>query len=128
MAAPRIQPTNIRQLSTVHQNFVQPIENLFNCWNGDNPDVLGGYNETTACIQQFLGEARAQNKTVRVLGGNWSWTTVGFTNHWMVNTSRLNRMKRLLPAEVDAAHVSFVQDAFLFAQCGCSVQEVNRVL
>lgn len=128
MAAPRFEPTNIKQLSTIHQNFVQPIENLFNAWNGDNPDVLGGYNETTACIQRFLGNALAQKKTVRVLGGNWSWTTVGFTNHWMVNTSRLNRMKRILPAEVDAAHYTFVPDGLLFAQCGCSVQEVNRVL
>lgn len=128
MATPRFQPTNVSQLSTVHQNFVQPVENLFNAWNGDNPDVLGGYNETTACIQQFLGEALARKKTVRVLGGNWSWTTVGFTNHWMVNTSRLNRMKRILPTEVERSQHDFVPDSLLFAQCGCSVQEVNRVL
>ena len=51
MTAPRIQPTNITRLSTVHQNFVQSIENLFNFWNGDNPDVIGGYNETTRMIQ-----------------------------------------------------------------------------
>lgn len=128
MAAPRIQSTGLRQLSTVHQNFVQLIENLFNFWNGDNPDVIGGYNETTQLIQQFLGDAQAKQKSVRVLGGNWSWTTVGFTDHWMVNTSRLNRMKRILPAEVDATHFTFVPDGLLFAQCGCSVQEVNRVL
>src|ERR1700712_5731820 len=102
MAAPRIEATNLKTLSTVHENFIEPIENLFNIWNGDNPDVIGGDNETTKCIQKFLADALAKNKTVRVLGGNWSWTKVGFTKHWIVSTTRLNRMKRLLPTEIDA--------------------------
>lgn len=127
MSGPRIQPTGIKTLSTVHENFVHPIEELFNVWNGDNPDVIGGYNETTKCLQQFLAEAIAKNKTVRVLGGNWSWTKVGFTKDWMVSTTRLNRMKRLLPTEVEPQY-SFVPDGLLFCQCGCSVQEVSRVL
>jgi FAD/FMN-containing dehydrogenase len=123
----RIQPAGIKELSTVHENFVHPIEELFNIWNGDNPDVIGGYNETTKCIQNFLAEAIEKNKTVRALGGNWSWTKVGFTKDWMVSTTRLNRMKRLLPTEVETAY-SFVPDGLLFCQCGCSVQEISRIL
>ncbi|MDQ6608256.1 MAG: FAD-binding protein, partial [Bacteroidota bacterium] len=128
MAAPLIQATNLKSLSTVHENFVEPIENLFNIWNGDNPDIIGGYNETTKCIQQFLGDALAKNKTVRVLGGNWSWTKVGFAKDWIVSTTRLNRMKRLMPAEIDSSQTPFVTDNFFFAQCGCSVKELSRVL
>lgn len=124
---PRIQPAGIKQLSTVHENFVHPIEELFNIWNGDNPSVIEGYNETTKCIQQFLAEAVQKNKTVRVLGGNWSWTKVGFTKDWIVSTTRLNRMKRLLPTEVESQY-HFVPDGLLFCQCGCSVQEISRIL
>ena len=127
MIAPRFQPAGIKQLSTVHENFVHPIEELFDVWNGDNRDVIAGYNETTKCIQEFLAEAIAKQKTVRVLGGNWSWTKVGFTKDWMVSTTRLNRMKRLLPTEVEPQY-AFVPDGLLFCQCGCSVQEVSRVL
>ena len=113
MAGPSIKPAGIKQLSTVHENFVQSIEELFVVWNGDNPDVVGGYNETTKCIQQFLAQALEKNKTVRVLGGNWSWTKVGFTKDWMVSTTRLNRMKRLLPIEV-VPQYPFVPDELLF--------------
>lgn len=128
MAAPRIQPMNIKLLSTVHDNFKQPIENLYAIWNGDNPNVLDGYNETTKLIQGFLQEALQKHKTVRMLGGNWSWTKVGFTKDWMVSTTRLNRIKRTLPEEITPAAGPYELDKFIFAQCGCSVQELNRAL
>ena len=68
MIAPRFQPAGIKQLSTVHENFVHPIEELFNVWNGDNADVIGGYNETTKCIQEFLAEAIAKQKNGEGIG------------------------------------------------------------
>jgi hypothetical protein len=126
MALPRIEPVNITRLSTVHENFTHSIENLFNFRNGDNPSVLGGYNETTKLIQQFLGDALQQQKTVRVLGGNWSWTTVGFAKHWIVSTGRLNRLKRTMPEEIEQSQGVFETDKFFFAQCGCSILELNR--
>lgn len=128
MALPRIEPLNLKTFSTVHENFKHPIENLFNIWNGDNPNVLGGYNETTRLVQEFLQKAVKKKKSVRILGGNWSWTTVGFTKDWMVSTTRLNRIKRTLPEEIEPSLGSFKSDHFVFAQCGCSVLELNRSL
>jgi hypothetical protein len=128
MAAPRIQPTNIKVLSTVHENFRYSIENLFNVWNGDNPSVLGGYNETTKLIQDFLRDALQKQKSVRALGGNWSWTKVGFTNNWILSTARLNRIKRTLPEEIESSFGSFEPDRLIFAQCGCSVLDLNTAL
>lgn len=128
MALPRIEPLNLKVLSTVHENFKHPIENLFNVWNGDNPSVLGGYNETTKLIQTFLRDALQKKKSVRVLGGNWSWTKVGYTKDWMVSTTRLNRIKRTLPEEISPSFGSFEPDKLVFAQCGCNVLELNRVL
>lgn len=127
MALPRIEPLNLKTLSTVHANFKHPIENLFNIWNGDNPNVLGGYNETTKLIQGFLQKALQKQKSVRILGGNWSWTKVGFTKDWMVSTTRLNRIKRTLPEEIEPSFGSFEPDKLVFTQCGCSVLELNRV-
>lgn len=128
MALPRIDPVNITRLSTVHENFIHNIENLFNFRNGDNPSVLGGYNETTKLIQQFLGDALQQQKSVRALGGNWSWTTVGFTKHWVASTARLNRIKRTLPEEIEPSQGAFEADKLVFVQCGCSILELNKAL
>ena len=127
MASARITPLNKQVFQTIHQNFEFDIDNLFDVTNGDNPDMVGGYNETTELIQRFLQTALDENKTVRALGGNWSWTTVGFTKGWMLSTLKLNRMKRMPSAEIQASTGAFEQDRFLFAQCGCSVIELNQV-
>jgi hypothetical protein len=89
MASPSITSLNRKMLSTVHENFRHRIEDLFEIRNGDNPNLLGGYNETTKLIQQFLQKALQSRQSVRVMGGNWSWTTVAFTKGWIVNTLRL---------------------------------------
>jgi FAD/FMN-containing dehydrogenase len=127
MSSARIQPLNIKVFQTIHKNFTYAIDNLFDVMNGDNPDVLAGYNETTLLIQQFLKTALDQKKSVRALGGNWSWTTAGFTKGWMLSTLKLNRIKRMLPTDVHPATGAFEQDRFLFTQCGCTVIELNQV-
>jgi FAD/FMN-containing dehydrogenase len=127
MSSPRIQPLNIQHFQTIHQNFNYAIDNLFDVMNGDNPDAVGGYNETTKMICQFLQTAVDQDKTVRAIGGNWSWTTVGCTKGWILSTLRLNRIKRMPSNEVHADTGAFEQDRFLFAQCGCTVIELNEV-
>jgi len=127
MSSPRIKALGLKSFQTVHRNFTYPIDDLFDVNNGDNPDMVAGYNETTLLIQQFLQTALGQKKTVRVLGGNWSWTTVGFTKGWMLSTLKLNRIKRMKAAEIHPSAGIFEQDRFLFAQCGCSVIELNQV-
>jgi len=127
MSAPQVKPLNIKVFQTVHKNFSYNIDNLFDVTNGDNPDVIAGYNETTAMLMQFLQKAADEKQTVRALGGNWSWTTVGFTKGWMLSTLKLNRIKRMKPAEIHTDTGNFEQDRFLFTQCGCSIIELNTV-
>jgi FAD/FMN-containing dehydrogenase len=126
MSAPQIRPLNITSFQTIHKNFTARIDNLFDVMNGDNPDVIAGYNETTAMIQEFLQKAADEDQTVRALGGNWSWTTVGITDGWLLNTLRLNRIKRMRIEEINTAGI-FEQDRFLFTQCGCTIIELNDV-
>src|SRR5215218_6847509 len=128
MANARMKALNIREFQTIHKNFKYSIDDLFDIINSDNPDAVGGYNEVTALIQQFLQTALDQKKTVRALGGNWSWTTVGFTKGWMLSTLKLNRMKRMPVAEIHASTGAFERDRFLFTECGCTVIEINQVL
>ena len=128
MASASIRSLNRKMLSTVHENFRYRIEDLFEIRNGDNPSVLGGYNETTKVIQQFLQDALQSNQSVRAMGGNWSWTTVAFTKGWIVNTLRLNRIKITLPEEIEPSYGTFEENKLFFTQCGCSIIELNNVL
>lgn len=127
MPAALIKPLNIKVFQTIHQNFKFSIDNLYEVRNGDHPDMVTGYNETTRLIQEFLKNSLNQNKRVRAVGGNWSWTTVGFTKGWMLSTLKLNRIKRMPQNEINTASGPFEQDRYLFAQCGCSVIELNNV-
>jgi FAD/FMN-containing dehydrogenase len=128
MSIANIKPENITSLSTIHGNFVHPIENLFTISNGTESDVLAGYNETTNLIAKFIGQAGTEGKSVRALGGNWSWTKVGYTNNWILSSIRLNRIKRIAAQEVDPSYGVHEQDKLVFVQCGCSILELNRAL
>lgn len=127
MSGARLRPLNIKQFQTVHKNFNYAIDNLFEVVNSDNPDMVTGYNEVTRLIQEFLSRALKEGKSIRALGGNWSWTTVGFTHDWMLSTLKLNGIKRMPVGEVHEAAGSYSTDRFLFVQCGCSVIELNYV-
>ncbi|MGZ5191942.1 MAG: FAD-binding protein, partial [Flavisolibacter sp.] len=126
-SAPQIQTTNLKSLSNIHNTFRQQIDNLFNIANGDGGSILERYNATTNLISQFLARAVAQKKSIRAMGANWSFTKVGFTKDWIVSTGRLNMMKRTLAEEMfDPA--GYQLDKYLFAQCGCAVQELSKAL
>ena len=85
------------------------------------------YNATTVAISQFIGRAVAQKKSIRAMGANWSFTKVGFTKDWIVSTGRLNMMKRTLAEEMFDPS-TYQLDRYLFAQCGCAVQELSKAL
>ncbi|MBA3284397.1 MAG: FAD-binding protein [Nitrosopumilus sp.] len=127
MSAAQMISLNTKVFQTVHKNFIFKIDDLFEARNGDHPDMMTGYNETTSLIQDFFQKALNSNKQVRSIGGNWSWTTVGFTKGWMISTLKLNRIKLMPINEINQAIEPFEKDRYLFAQCGCSVIELNHM-
>src|SRR6267142_1013222 len=95
---PQLIPTNDKIWINRHETFQQPIDNLFDISNGDTGDILADYNATTAALQGLLARAIALGKTIRALGGGWSFTTVAATDGWMVNTKQLNMLFNISPA------------------------------
>jgi hypothetical protein len=124
---PLIQSTGLKTLSNIHGTFRQSIRDLFNIANGDTGSIMERYRATTAAIQSLLGRAVLQDRTVRALGANWSFTKAGYTSDWILSTGRLNMMKRILPEEVFDPS-TYELDRLLFAQCGCAVQELSKAL
>jgi hypothetical protein len=124
---PNISPTNQKDWTNRHETFVQPIDNLYDCSNGETADPLQDYNNTTTAVMQFLSHSVKDNKRIRGLGGGWSLSKVAATEGRMINTKMMNLVFDVNPASIspsytgDAAHV-------LFAQGGNSILELHTKL
>jgi hypothetical protein len=126
-AQPTITPTNNKTWINRHNTFTQPIDNLFDIANGKTGVAINDYNATTAAIQTFIGKAIAQNKTIRALGGGWSFSKVAATDGWILNTKQLNMLFTVRSQSISTQYTG-TQDQLLFAQCGNSIQELNTWL
>jgi hypothetical protein len=124
-AQPQITPTDDKTWTNRHNTFTQPIDNLFDIANGDTGNAVNDYNATTAAIQSLIGRAIAENKTIRALGGGWSFSKVAATDGWIVNTKQLNMLFNIRNPQSISPQYTGNHDQLLFAQCGNSVQELN---
>lgn len=87
---PQVRSTNLRVWTNRHETFKQQIADMFDISNGDTGNMLNDYNATTLAIGQLIDKAVEKGKTLRALGGGWSFTKVAATDGWMVNTKHLN--------------------------------------
>lgn len=127
MSLPQIRPTNITEWINRHDTFTQPVDNLFDLINGNTGNGFDDYNAMTDALQTFLGKAIAENKTVRALGGGWSFSKVA-TAEWILNTKMLNMLFPIRnPQSLSPGYKGKPGD-LLFAQCGNSIQELNNWL
>ena len=125
MSQPQIRPTNATLWINRHDTFTQPINNLFDLINGNTGNGFDDYNAMTEAIQAFLGKAIAENKTVRALGGGWSFTKVAAAEGWILNTKMLNMIFPIRSTQSLSSNYKRTPNDLLFAQCGNSIQELN---
>ena len=128
MSQPQIRPTNATQWTNRHDTFTQPINNLFDLINGNTGNGFDDYNAMTEAIQAFLGKAIAENKTVRALGGGWSFSKVAAAEGWILNTKMLNMIFPIRKPQSLSPNYKKTPNDLLFAQCGNSIQELNNWL
>ena len=127
MSLPQVSPTNTTEWINRHDTFKQPINNLFDLINGNTGNGFNDYNAMTEAIQAFLGKAIAENKTVRALGGGWSFSKVA-TAEWILNTKMLNMLFPIRNIQSLSPKYKGTPNNLLFAQCGNSIQELNNWL
>lgn len=128
MSQPQIRPTNATTWTNRHDTFTQPINNLFDLINGNSGNGFDDYNAMTDAIQAFLGKAIAENKTVRALGGGWSFSKIAAADGWILNTKMLNRLFPIKNIGSLSPQYKGSPNQLLFAQCGNSIQELNTWL
>ena len=125
---PQITQTNLKQWTNRHDTFKQPINNLFDIVNGDTGNLVDHYIATTAAIQTLIGKAIHEKKSLRALGGGWSFSKVATTDGWMLNTKKLNMLFPINNEQNISPQYAGRKDQLVFAQCGNSVQELNNYL
>jgi hypothetical protein len=127
MSLPQIRPTNETEWINRHDTFIHPISNLFDLINGNSGNGFDDYNAMTTAIQAFIKKAIEENKTIRALGGGWSFTKVA-TADWILNTKMLNMLFPIRNTQSLSPGYKKTPANLLFAQCGNSIQELNNWL
>lgn len=125
--SPQFIPTNQKSWINRHENFVQPLDNLYDVVNGETDSILNDYNNTTVGLQNFFSQAITSGKAVRGLGAGWSFTKVAATNGSLLNTKMMNFIFDILPDSISESYTGD-KNQLLFAQCGNSIQELHQYL
>jgi len=115
--------------SNFHKNYYEPIQANFDLWNEDKDtgSIIDRYNDTSEQLGKFIKSAINQNKTIRAYGSKWSLSRVPYTNGWMINTKPLNLHVTFKKSQILGQSNKKV-DNLVFAQCGMSIEELNRPL
>jgi hypothetical protein len=124
---PQVIPSGDKIWINRHETVAQPVDNIYSIINGDTGNVLNDYNATTLAIQGLIGKAINSGKTLRALGGCWSFSDVAATDGWLVNTMGLNMLFTISLKSISDQYTGN-RNQLLLAQCGNSVQELNRYL
>jgi hypothetical protein len=120
----KIIKTGKKEWTNRHETFTQDISNLYDLANRDSGDVLADYNDSTLGIQSIIQEAIDSGQTLRILGGEWSFTKVAATEGILLNTKPLNLSFRVNAGNLSTSYAKSPEDLY-FAQCGVSVQELS---
>lgn len=125
---PLIVATGQKSWENRHLTFKEDIDDLYDIWNDENPDLLAVYNSTTEGIQELLKQAIADGKSLRSLGGGWSFTKIATANNGrMVNTKNLCALFNISAGQVHGNYAG-ESNKLLFSQCGNSVLQLNKYL
>ncbi len=128
MSLPQIRPANISTWTNRHETFVQPVDNLFDLINGNSGDGFADYNNMTDAVAAFIGKAITENKTVRALGGGWSFTKIAAAEGWILNTKFMNMLFPIRNRQSLSPQFPGTPNNVVFTQCGTSIQELNNWL
>jgi len=112
-----------------HQTYTQTIEGVHSFEDVGVPDdPIAAYNQVTAELQELVGKAVANDKTLRAYGSAWSLSKCGVTEHELINTATLTMVLQPGPTHFDPAYPADQRDKLRFVECGISIASINEYL
>jgi FAD/FMN-containing dehydrogenase len=121
--------SDVRSWEGRHRSYTQAIEGLhdFTVHRPPANALLEAYNDVTQELQQIIARAVQNGTTLRAMGSSWSLSTVGVTDHELINTKNLR-----IGFTVPAGHLSpgYGGDpaGLRFLECGYSIGAINQLL
>jgi hypothetical protein len=112
-----------------HLSYQQQIEGYykFNVYQPPEGERLEEYNRVTKELQDMIAEAVQTGKTLRAMGSSWSLSTVGVTEHKLINTKNLSLAFAVADEHISPAYAG--DPAKLrFLEPGTSIGTINRYL
>ena len=116
-----------------HENFThtytpnaswQPHHN-----EGDGASDLALYKRATENLQWAIGEAIDNNRTLRAIGANWSFSNVAMCSGGMVQTKKLDLVFKMNDSLVAPWVATGKKSENLkFAECGVQISRLNKLL
>lgn len=123
----RIVPANKKMWTNWHKSFRVKIADQLDIYNPAGDATLEKYAQTTAALQQAIGQAQSEGRRIRAYGSGWSLSQAAVCDGYLVNSAYLNFTFNVAAGSL-ADDSPFDPGLLLFAQCGCAVSEINRVL
>jgi len=111
----------------LHGTYSQQIVDCYDLVNETTGSGLEIYNDTTKGIMGLLQESIDSGVPIKPLGGNWSLSPIASTPGIVVNTKLLNARFPISKTSV-VPEFTGSSDKLCFAQCGCSIWELNDYL
>ena len=110
-----------------HQSYTQTIEGYYNFSQAPNGDELEEYNRVTKELQDMIAEAVRTGKSLRAMGSSWSLSTVGVTEHRLINTKNLSLAFPLDDAVISPAYAGD-RAKLRFLETGSEIGQINHYL
>ena len=123
---PRVTALDVSTWENWHGNVRTAVDGFFRVEN--KGEAKGShYRATVADFQKFLALAAARQKSVRALGGGWSFSNIATNPDWMFETANLQYAFRLRARHLSGRFRERAGDLF-FVQGGTKISELNRLL
>ncbi|HEY7492843.1 MAG TPA: FAD-binding protein [Candidatus Tectomicrobia bacterium] len=110
-----------------HLSYQQQIEGYYTFSQAQNGNALEEYNRVTKELQDLIGEAVRTGKSLRAMGSSWSLSTVGVTEHRLVNTKNLSLAFPLDDTVVSPAYAGD-RTKLRFLETGSEIGQINHYL
>jgi hypothetical protein len=117
------------QWTNKHENVSGRVAHYYDVWNrwADQSSDPIPWRPGLAGLQRAVRDARAAEASIRAFGGSWSLSAAAYDSQFMLNTKPLSVMDiGLSPAYVVPGYAN--PERLLFAQCGCTIQDVHDAL
>jgi hypothetical protein len=112
-----------------HENVRGRVAHYYDVWNRWADQTLDPipWRPGMAGLQRAIRDAKAADASIRAFGGSWSLSHAAYNPQFMVNTKPLAALDiGLRPENLVAGYAH--PERLLFAQCGCTVEDVHDAL